>query len=384
MRYRMRLFLYAHRQLRCVQGLFARFEGSKPRTASFDKVRNCRHCFHLTAAFACAVIASVVFRNFKALRNARVQLGAFNLVVGPNGSGKTSLIESLLHLRTLSKLDPVDASTMPSSGTAGPDLTFHFDPPYEGLEVRLGCVDDVACDALHVAPSGTPEWAKLRGSISSIRSYVFDHRALSDSASRDSRAELASNGANLAAVLLRMQEETPAAFSVVSAEVVRLFPEFSRLEVQLRPNHTVAIACSLAEGRGLVDGENLSQGMLYTLAILTLSFLPSLPTVVCIEEVDRGIHPRMLREIRDALYRLSYPTDFGLNRPSVQVIATAHSPYLLDLFREHPEEVVITQKHGTEATFERLSDRPDLPGLMQEGSLGDLWYSGILGGVPEV
>jgi predicted ATPase len=91
----------------------------------------------------------------------------------------------------------------------------------------------------------------------------------------------------------------------------------------------------------------------------------------------------MLRETRDALYRLSYPASFGETRAPVQVIATTHSPYLLDLFREHPEEIVITQKHGSEARFERLSDRKDLPELLREGSLGDMWFSGILGGVPE-
>jgi hypothetical protein len=64
----------------------------------------------------------------------------------------------------------------------------------------------------------------------------------------------------------------------------------------------------------------------------------------------------MLREIRDALYRLSHPSDFSLQRSPVQVIATAHTPYMLDLFREHPEEVIITQKQGPAATFERLSD----------------------------
>ena len=90
----------------------------------------------------------------------------------------------------------------------------------------------------------------------------------------------------------------------------------------------------------------------------------------------------MLREIRDALYRLSYPDDCGLTRSPAQVIATAHSPYLLDLFRDHPEEVIISQKQGTAASFDRLSDRPDLPQLLQESSLGDLWFSGILGGVP--
>jgi hypothetical protein len=33
--------------------------------------------------------------------------------------------------------------------------------------------------------------------------------------------------------------------------------------------------------------------------------------------------------------------------------------------------------------LERLADRPDLPELLREGSLGEMWYSGILGGVPE-
>jgi hypothetical protein len=71
-----------------------------------------------------------------------------------------------------------------------------------------------------------------------------------------------------------------------------------------------------------------------------------------------------------------------MDRAPVQVITTTHSPYFLDQFREHPEEVVLASKHGSEATFERLSDRTDILDLMKETHLGDLWYSGILGGVP--
>jgi hypothetical protein len=90
-----------------------------------------------------------------------------------------------------------------------------------------------------------------------------------------------------------------------------------------------------------------------------------------------------LREIRDALYRLCYPKSFGSNRRPVQIVTTSHSPYFIDLFRDHPEEVVISEKHGREAHFARLSDRADLSELLREGSLGDMWFSGILGGVPE-
>ena len=80
---------------------------------------------------------------------------------------------------------------------------------------------------------------------------------------------------------------------------------------------------------------------------------------------------------------LSYPESFGSKRQAVQIVTTTHSPYFIDLFRDHPEEVVISQKHGRAAKFERLSDRKDLKELLREGSLGDMWFSGILGGVPE-
>ena len=38
------------------------------------------------------------------------------------------------------------------------------------------------------------------------------------------------------------------------------------------------------------------------------------------------------------------------------MIATTHSPYLLDLFRDHPEEVVIADKQGQAAHFLRWLD----------------------------
>ena len=84
----------------------------------------------------------------------------------------------------------------------------------------------------------------------------------------------------------------------------------------------------------------------------------------------------------DALYRLAYPEGSGEKREPVQVIATTHNPYFLDLFREHPEEIVIAEKVGLEAKFSRLSDRKDLEEILADAPLSEVWYSGVLGGVP--
>lgn len=326
------------------------------------------------------MIASIAFRRFKALRNTQIALRPFNLVIGPNGSGKTSLIEAILRLRTLSWLGPGDPEAERSG--EGPEIEFHFSPPHDGMMVRLGCVSDTVCDWLQVEPAGAAGWAALREEIAGARCFAFEHEAMASPSPRDSGAELVKDGGNVAAVLARMREKQPDSFSQLTAELLRMMPEFTSLELVGHAQDQVGVGLRLAEG-GLLAADELSQGMTFLMAILALAFEAAPPPVVCIEEVDRGIHPRTLREIRDALYRLSYPESFGMKRRPVQVVATTHSPYLIDLFRDHPEEVVISQKRGRAAHFERLSDRKDLPELLKEGSLGDMWFSGILGGVPE-
>ncbi len=328
------------------------------------------------------MIASVGFRNFKALRNASVKLEPFNLVLGPNGSGKTSLIESLLHLRTLARLAATDApSTISPDGN--PDMTFHFRPPHDAIEVRLSCVDATMCNALHVTPPDAPGWSSLHDEILRIRNFVFDPEAMSEPSPLAKGPELARNGSNLAAVLAHWREHHREAYDAFVAEALRLFPEYSAFSLESHGDGSVSPAFTLIGGVGVVDAANLSQGTLHVLAILALAFSPHPPSVICIEEIDRGVHPRMLREVRDAFYRLAYPESSGLARKAVQVIATTHSPYLLDLFREYPEEIILAQKRGREAHFERLAERADIAELLAGGSLGDLWFSGILGGVPE-
>src|SRR5205814_10351397 len=117
------------------------------------------------------------------------------------------------------------------------------------------------------------------------------------------------------------------------------------------------------------------------LALLTLAYLPEPPSVAGLEEIDRGLHPRLLRHVQDALYRLTYPESCAEKRAPIQVIATTHSPYLLDLYREHPEEIVLAQKEGLEVQMKRLAEMENYEEILGESPLSEVWYSGVLGGV---
>jgi hypothetical protein len=267
----------------------------------------------------------------------------------------------------------------------GPEIEFTFTPPFDSIRVRAACArDELVCDTLVVehppGEAGGQAWTKLCGRLTGIRGYLLDHYAMAEPSRPEDGGDLASNAGNLSAVLAGWRESAPEALARLDEEFRRIVPEFSGLEFR-SPSDRVQV-CARLNG-DLVPADSLSQGTLYLLAVLVLAFHPAPPSVVCLEEADRGVHPRMLREIRDALYRLSYPGDFGEQRPPVQVVTTTHSPYLLDLFKDHPEEVILANKHGRAATFERLCDRADLRELLGEASLGDLWYSGILGGTPD-
>lgn len=335
------------------------------------------------------MIDSIAFHNFKALRSASVRLERFNLLIGPNGSGKSSLIEGILRMGALARLQSSDtvADGEDAGGGDRAEVRFRFTAPFAAWEVVMRCATRDYCDALqwiHHGGVGAPaERESLRERLRRVRRYEFEQAAMVRGGDGLADAELAPDGANLAAVMHHRRAAHPAAYEQWRRDVLRALPEYDAVSAETDPEGRAFIRLRLVEEGEIITHADLSHGSLCALAIFCLATDPAPPSVLCIEDLDRGLHPRLLREARDALYRLSHPGN-GATRPGhSQIVATTHSPYLLDLFREHPEEVVIAEKHGRASTFRRLCDCPDLAEMMAGVSLGDLWYSGVLGGVPE-
>jgi predicted ATPase len=325
-------------------------------------------------------ITQIQFENFKALREATLILGRFALLVGPNGSGKSTALEALrLASQILGHGEQVslsDARRLKSVGaSAAPKLSVQIERDAAGrsnFEIAWSLDTGFTID---VHPG-------VRAIFARMREYSFDAGVMLQPAELDHRRELSKEGLGLAVVLDQIRDGYPERFEALNLEWSRWLPEYDRILFDSPGPGQRSIKLRTKQGQHAIPAGELSQGTILALGFLTLAYLPSVPTLISVEEPDRGIHPRLLRHIQDALYRLAYPENFGEERKPIQVVATTQSPYFLDLFRDHPEEVVIAQKTGLDATFERLSDRPDIDEILDSASLGDIWYSGVLGGVP--
>ncbi|MCH8805853.1 MAG: AAA family ATPase [Planctomycetes bacterium] len=334
-------------------------------------------------------LESVHFQNFRVLRDTVLPLTRFTLIVGPNGSGKSTAIQALEIAGGGNPInrDRAASAGLPENAEIKVTLKWRATKWHAETSLRWGRSGwgGRTLKQTHATPAFT-DWPAteraLDAKLNSLRSYSLNANAVAEQVGLAPQMELTNTGAGLAGVLDRLRDEAPERFEALNAELARWLPEFDRILFATPERGHRIFLLRTSDEQHAIPADDLSQGTVLSLAMLTLAYLPTPPSIVCLEEPDRGIHPRLLRDVRDALYRLSFPEEYGEDREPVQVIATTHSPYLLDLFRDHPEQIVIAEKTGTEARFERLSDRPDVEEILHDTPLGEAWYSGVLGGVP--
>lgn len=333
------------------------------------------------------MIESIEFKNFKALRDTTLPLGSCTVIVGPNGSGKSTVLQALEAVREPGRADfPKIANFGVRNAQQSADADVAVRLRWSGLPATTVFERRWASNGQSYAqitqPVDEPRQLAIQKAINGIRVFSLDAQKIAGVATVQGSIELASDGAGLAAVLDGMRDEAPEQFKAVEAQIGEWLPEFDRILFD-RPNPGFkSIALRTREGGHKVPAADLSQGTLIALALLTLAYHPTPPSLIALEEPDRGVHPHLLRHVQDTLYRLSHPESCGEQRKAVQVIATTHSPYFLDLFKDNPEEIVVANKVGADVQFQRLSDQPHIKEYLEDAHLGDIWYTGILGGVP--
>jgi predicted ATPase len=329
------------------------------------------------------MIQKITFRNYKALRNTELPLGRFTLLIGPNGSGKSTVFHALQSVRAVWMNEIRGYQSVVNLDARGDEVRVDISWwLLSGNWDASTAWNEQSSPAISVQPRDRTAVDAIRMELARLRVYSLIETTIAQSSAIQPQVELATTGGNLAAVLDRLRDRSPESFEALNDEMGSLLPEFDRILFDTVAPGQRIFQLRTRNGQFPVPASDLSQGTLLALTILTLCHLPDPPSIVCLEEPDRGIHPRLYRDVQQALYRLAYPENYGLDRKPVQVIATTHSPFVLDLHRDNPEEIVIAEKRDHEAFFHRLVDYPDIEEILGDVSLGEAWYSGILGGVP--
>lgn len=244
-------------------------------------------------------------------------------------------------------------------------------------------LNDVLWDAnASLQPHGWPMWARsLANALGGTRIAELSARSIASPATPSSAVSV--DGFGLPARLLALQNSDRRAFNEIEATFRKLFPWVSEVQTPLEQrgkDWRVALRFKERGAEGSYDAAHMASGMLMALALLWMIKRPEPDTILCLEEPENSLHPHLLRFMYDLLGKASRGE---LGAPPVQVLVATHSVDFVNLCS--PGEVRICERNedGT-ASIHAINDDAELSEALDayRGALGELWYSGALGGVP--
>lgn len=383
------------------------------------------------------MITSVRIQNFKSFRDVEVSLGPFNVLVGPNMSGKSNFFEAFKLLRRICfPSHPGVAgvqngfpggfhehtwkggqSNVMAIGLRGdnPDPATGVGAPWDyqleliadargairilrenvSLEDKQLIVAEGGYRSLvnkdgrevisHLDPAraaieyDVPNWdgSFLRRMLASTYFYRLVPHLMRNINPTAAPPYLSEHGENLSAWLMHLQTRYPEAFASIRQVCQDVLPDLTDLFTWPTPQATVSLASKEKSLKRPVTVPDMSDGELVFIALLSVLLSPPdlRPAVCFVEELENHLHPRLIEVLVEILRQLQ-----GESAPAngTQVIVTTHSPHLVDRLRL--EEVIVFQKRQGETIISYPRDKAHLRELLdnKELGLGDLFYSGAL------
>lgn len=308
------------------------------------------------------MLKGLKIRNFKCLREVEVTLSPLTVLVGPNGSGKSTFLQALdpevkhpdqmIWQHDLSRQVTVQAEMSDGQG-AGWSYSNKRSPAFEQT-----------------------------GPAYSYQLLRLDLKRLRDPNKALKQQKLAADGSNLTNLINSLDRKQQGSLAQELCQAVPLYQDVniepsSGTEGQLLLRFTDRWNAKLP-----YRPDEVSDGTMLTLAFLALRYQSPPPDLLAIEEPERGLHPYLLGNVVGLLRGMAQGAFGG---QAVQVVIATHSAELLDHLE--PEEVRFMQRDprdGSVSIEPARTDSDDWRETYEEyqESLGSIWLSGGLGGVP--
>ena len=388
------------------------------------------------------MITRIKARNFLSLRDIDLRLGPRNVLVGPNMSGKSNLIDLCNFLTTMATERPgLHTAVLQRGGFSeliwkgGDDkqvslaITVELprvedQPKPQVYEYALSLIEAPGGNCIvesekltilvdgeeprtiyeigfgrqgvveeqgQLRPINLAHWStalesvglpnveadRFRSIVASWRFYQLIPALMRQENTPSPEPFLKQHGENFSSWITTLQTH-PEEFRQVRQAVCDALPDLA--EIIIQPTQASRIVLSTHEKylRRATSISRMSDGELAFLALVSLIFAPLElgASLYCIEEPENYLHPYLL----ETLVELLTQRQAALGEQSGQIIATTHSPYLVD--KLNADDLIVTEKLNGETKFRSPSSSQHLKELLAraELGLGDLWYSGALGG----
>jgi len=344
------------------------------------------------------MITSMHIENFKCFKNFDIELGPFNVLIGPNDSGKTAFLQAIQLVDRVSDMsitNPVSVDEIKGPAIekigAGPIENWLRQKDQKiniGMNVKISPRDQKDCcgaffDIKNGMIAGSSKIEPLPGSllgslpagkrgsnqdlkntaVGLIDYLHFDPAALRRPTPPESA--LFPNGEGLPALVEEIRGNIEH-FKKFQDEFCLRFPYYKTINRVFDSQSRVNLIFDTKDDNK-IPAIGVSDGVMLSMAFLALKYARKEPGhhIYLIEEPENGVHPGALKEIRDTLHHLS-------QQKGIQIILTTHSPYLLDLVE--PEEVRVFQKDDEGAVHAvKLSDFPDVAEMRKHFGAGEIW-----------
>ncbi len=213
---------------------------------------------------------------------------------------------------------------------------------------------------------------ELKKIIESLKFYDrFDtssNSKLRQYASFSIEKSLNQNGDNLITLLNNFDCEEIEVFDKIAEYLEKINPHFRDFKFNYFGSKILLALREKCLNRTIIF-EQISDGTLQYLLLLSIFLNPERGSVVCIDTPEIGLHPDMIHAISELI---SYASE------NTQMIITTHSPTLLNIFELNSLRVF--EKDDKNETIISHKSENDLPATANNQTLGDLWVGGLLGG----
>lgn len=311
-------------------------------------------------------------RHYGCVREARLLLTPLHALIGPNDSGKSTLLSAARTVcRAVGRQPFPDVRinrkesgfSLHATGADGSDYVLARDDSGELLErwrTDGGSESEQRFELHKKEPPGM-------ASVARARLLRLDPDYLRKPSAPIQLGEsidfLNERGEGLAGVYDAILSTDAVRFVEIQTRVCRLFPALQRIGVPQSGQHRV-FEFATADGKRLTPAE-VSEGLLYYLAFEALRYLDPV-AVLCIEEPENGLHPRRIKEVLGILRHIS--------EQGTQVLLATHSPLVVNEL-EPSEVTLVVRPHGEGTRAVPMTATRNFRRRAQVYALGELWIS---------